>query len=97
MNTVYAIAIFLIGCLIPAQAAENDEAPRSAVLITSCHQIVTVVMVTPDDRIVVFDSSSGVPADAVKALAAKSAEPARVYELGCYLEQEQEKDGHTDA
>jgi hypothetical protein len=82
---IAAIFMFVVAMAMidMAEAADETDAPRAAVLITSCHEIVAVMMVTPDNRIVVFDSSSEISADTVKALASRAEEPARVCEVGC--------------
>lgn len=80
------IALYLFFVCLSARAGLPDETPQSAVLVTSCHQIVTVVIVMADGKTLLFDGHSDESADDVKLLASRSKTPARVYEVGCYRE-----------
>ena len=73
-------------CFLPyaASASLPTEAPDVAIVVTSCHEIVGVIMVMPDGRKLLFDRDSGEDVEAVKALAQRSKTPVSVYEVGCY-------------
>lgn len=83
----FLLALFLLFVAATSRASLPTEAPEAAIFVTSCHQIVHVIVVMPGGKTLVFDGHSTESADDVKALAARSHQPARVYELGCYREE----------
>jgi hypothetical protein len=78
-------ALYLLFVCLTARADLPTESPQSALFVTSCHQIVTAVIIMADGKTLFFDSHSKESADDVKALASRSKIPARVYEVGCYM------------
>jgi hypothetical protein len=79
-------ALYLLFVCLTALADLPKENPQSALFVTSCHQIVTAVIIMSDGKTLFFDSHSKESADDVKELASRSKVPARVYEVGCYLD-----------
>jgi hypothetical protein len=79
--------LFLLFVCLTARADLPQETPQSALFVTSCHQIVTAVIIMADGKALFFDSHSKESADDVKSLASRSKTPARVYEVGCYREE----------
>jgi hypothetical protein len=80
-------ALYLLFVCLTARADLPTESPQSALFVTSCHQIVTAVIIMADGKTLFFDSHSKESADDVKALASRSKIPARVYEVGCYRDE----------
>lgn len=81
------LTIAMLGVFAASMASAQElptESPKTAIFITSCNQIVTAVLVMPNGKSLFFDARSAVPSDQLKALAGKSREPARVYEVGCF-------------
>jgi hypothetical protein len=81
----FTLGLFLaamIGMNALADLPQNE--PDSAYFITSCNEIVMVLIRMPDGTDIVFDRNSQESADAVKQFASQSKKPARVYEVGCY-------------
>lgn len=68
---------------VETPAAPPMDAPRAAVFITECHQIVTAIIVTHESRVLFFDSHSLMSAEDLKMWAARSEQPALVKDLGC--------------
>jgi hypothetical protein len=77
-------ALYLLFVCLNALADLPKESPQTAVFVTSCHQIITAVVIMDDGRTLFFDSHSKESADDVKEFASRSKIPARVYEVGCY-------------
>lgn len=84
--TAVCLFLFLGFAMSASHAALPAENPEAAIFVTSCHQIVHVVIVMPGGKALFFDGHSPESADEVKALAERSREPPRVYEVGCYRE-----------
>lgn len=81
------LTIAMLAAFVASTAVAQElptESPKTAIFITSCNQIVTAVLVMPNGKSLFFDARSSVPSDRLKALAGKSREPARVYEVGCF-------------
>lgn len=82
-----ALAVFLflfsLFSCFGARADVPAEAPDSAYFVTSCNQIV-FVLIRVNGKDLTYDRYSQESADDVKAFASRSKEPARVYEVGCF-------------
>jgi len=82
MKSIVALALIFFSCV--TSASLPSEAPDVAIVVTSCHEIVGVIMVMSDGRKLVFDKDSGEDVEEVKKLAQSSKKPVSVYEVGCY-------------
>jgi hypothetical protein len=82
MKTLIALYLGFVSLVALADLPQNE--PDSAYFITSCNEIVMVLIRMPDGTDIVFDRNSQESADAVKQFASQSKKPARVYEVGCY-------------
>ena len=81
MKTIVALYLGFVSLAALADLPKGE--PQSALFITSCNQIVSVVIVV-NGKPVLFDRNSGEDAEAIKEYASHSKEPARVYEVGCF-------------
>lgn len=78
------VVLFLLFCSCTSHASLPADAPDVAIVVTSCNQIVGVILVMPDGTRLVIDKDSGEDAAAVKAFAERSKTPPAIYEVGCY-------------
>jgi len=76
----------LVLCLLPfaASATLPKVSPDVAIVVTSCHEVVSVIMIMPDGSKLLFDQSSGEDVEELKKLAQSSKTPVSVYEVGCF-------------
>jgi hypothetical protein len=78
-------AMFVLLCFLSytASAALPKVSPDVSVVVTSCHEVVTVIMVMPDGSKLLFDQSSGEDVEELKKLA-EGSKSVSVYEVGCF-------------
>lgn len=88
MNTFKAcwlVTVLYLGfASLTARAEIPSVDPETALVVTSCNLIVTVVVVMPNGKAIFYDNRSAESADVVKQFASRSRQPARVYEVGCF-------------
>jgi hypothetical protein len=82
MRSILAFGLSL--CTFTASASLPTEAPDVAIVVTSCHEVVSVILVMPDGKKLLFDKDSGEDVEKVKTLASRSRTGVSIYEVGCY-------------
>jgi anti-sigma factor RsiW len=70
----------------PTQSKSQELAEQlsTATIVTSCNQIIVVVLTNKDGQTLVIDETSGVDADYLKSVIQASNAQIQVYEVGCY-------------
>lgn len=90
ISKMIAVAALAFGV---ASASPQEPKPltgefETVTVVTACSQIVVVVITTDEGNTYIVDSSSGIPADALKAAITASDAELSVYEVGCYVTEE---------
>ena len=77
----YIVPLFLFCSTV--SAALPTAQPVSSIVVTSCHEVVGVIMVMPDGEQLTYDKDSKEDVEDVKKKA-ESSKKLSVYEVGCY-------------
>lgn len=80
-----AAALALSACTAPLPGSVLDEDFDKVAVVTSCSQIVVVIITADSGETYFVDRDSGIPADALKSAIDASDAQLSVYEVGCQV------------